>query len=260
MPAWRRRRRVRRPRTPRASGRPRCDRGSSGVRCSGGAASASRASSRARRSDCGRSIVDRPSTASRSNATNRAGVSTASFAMRDAAGWMRCCSASKSSPRGDVTTISPSRTQPSGSGRVQRLLEFGEVAVQRLQVAALQQRRRRRRERRARESRPTSARTGSRARPGSASATLASIGSMGGTGWSVGIAAFQRAPCTDVIGRTLSRRRVSNGTNAARAGRARGAPRRSLAERQPDVVLRDDPAARFRRRHVGELRCAARGP
>ena len=66
-----------------------------------------------------------------------AGVSFASFATRDAAGWSRSCSASKSSPRGVAITISPSSTQPVGQRLVQRLSQLGEVAVQRLQVAAL---------------------------------------------------------------------------------------------------------------------------
>jgi len=61
------------------------------------------------------SIVDLPPAASRSKATKPAGVSLASRAMRDAAGWMRCCKASKSSPFGPATTISPSRMQPLGN-------------------------------------------------------------------------------------------------------------------------------------------------
>ena len=59
--------------------------------------------------------MSRPSAASRSKATNEAGVSFASFATREAAGCSRSCSASKSSPRGVAMTISPSMTQPSGS-------------------------------------------------------------------------------------------------------------------------------------------------
>ena len=73
-----------------------------------------RRSSRARRSRCGASRRSSPPTASRSKATNDAGVSFASFATRDAAGCRRSCSASKSSPCGVAMTISPSTTQPSG--------------------------------------------------------------------------------------------------------------------------------------------------
>src|SRR5438270_351980 len=55
-----------------------------------------------------------PFAASRSNATKAAGVSCASFATRDAAGWRRSCSASNSSPCGVAITISPSTTEPEG--------------------------------------------------------------------------------------------------------------------------------------------------
>ena len=106
----------------------------------------------------------RPSTASRSNATNDAGVSFASFATRDAAGCSRSCSASKSSPCGVAITISPSTTQPSGSAGEQRVVQLGKVAIERPQIAALDEDVGRRRERRSRESRPTSARRGSRRR------------------------------------------------------------------------------------------------
>ena len=46
---------------------------------------------------------------------NEAGVRAASSATRDAAGWMRCWSASKSSPVAVGRTISPSTTHRSGS-------------------------------------------------------------------------------------------------------------------------------------------------
>ncbi len=46
---------------------------------------------------------------------NAAGVCPASRFTRDTAGWMRCCSASKSSPESVAMTISPSTTQRSGS-------------------------------------------------------------------------------------------------------------------------------------------------
>src|SRR5262249_6326229 len=71
-------------------------------------------SSCGRRSCCGTSRMSRPSIASRSNATNDAGVSFASFAARDAAGCSRSWSASKSSPRLVAITISPSNTEPGG--------------------------------------------------------------------------------------------------------------------------------------------------
>ena len=53
--------------------------------------------------------------ASRSKPTNDAGVSAASRSTRDFAGWIRCCSAPKSSVAPVATTISPSTTQRSGS-------------------------------------------------------------------------------------------------------------------------------------------------
>jgi hypothetical protein len=47
---------------------------------------------------------------------NLAGVCSASMLIRLAAGWIRCCSDSKSSrsPDGPISTISPSMTQRSG--------------------------------------------------------------------------------------------------------------------------------------------------
>ena len=56
-----------------------------------------------------------PPTASASNATNEAGVSLASLAVRDCAGCRRSWSASKSSPCAVTMTISPSMTQPAGN-------------------------------------------------------------------------------------------------------------------------------------------------
>lgn len=46
---------------------------------------------------------------------NDAGVASASIRTRDSAGWMRCCSASKSRPWSVAMTISPSITQRCGS-------------------------------------------------------------------------------------------------------------------------------------------------
>jgi hypothetical protein len=85
------------------------------VTYTGACAPASADRSRACRSAKGVSSSDSSPRASRSKATKDAGVSAASRSTRDAAGWMRCSSDSKSSrsPRG--TTISPSTTQRSGS-------------------------------------------------------------------------------------------------------------------------------------------------
>ncbi len=57
-------------------------------------------------------------TASRSNATKDAGVDWASAFTREAAGWIRWERASKASPSGPATTISPSTTMRSGRARV----------------------------------------------------------------------------------------------------------------------------------------------
>ena len=83
-------------------------------------------------------------------------------------------------PRGVAITISPSTTQPSGRLAEQRVVQLGEVAIERPQVAALDEELGRRRGRRWRGSRPTWARRGT-SPSGSASASLASIGSIGGS-------------------------------------------------------------------------------
>ena len=80
------------------------------------------------------------------------------------------CAAAAHRSRGRRTaamTISPSSTQRSGSCSQQRLDQLGEVAVERLLVAALDAGSRRRRGRSARESRPTWARRSSHRRRGS---------------------------------------------------------------------------------------------
>ena len=69
---------------------------------------------------------------------NEAGVFSASIRTRDSAGWMRCCSASKSSAVSAGTTISPSMTQRSGSSAMAALDQLGEVAGHRAFVAAAQ--------------------------------------------------------------------------------------------------------------------------
>ena len=86
---------------------------------------------------CGRSIRLVPSAARRSNATNEAGASAASLATRDAAGCRRSCSVSKSRPPSLAMTISPSRTHPSGRRRQKWIVQVGEVAIERLEIAAL---------------------------------------------------------------------------------------------------------------------------
>src|SRR5919107_98885 len=87
-----------------------------GVTCTGGAASARACSSRARRSVSGDPVRSSSPSASRSKAIKLAGVSRDSRVTRLTAGWIRCCSASKSSvPRsGSATTISPSITARGG--------------------------------------------------------------------------------------------------------------------------------------------------
>ena len=86
-----------------------------GVTWIGGVASPSTDSRRARRSRNGCSHNDSSPSASRSNATYDAGISSASLLTREAAGCWRCCNASKSRPRSFATTSSPSSTTRSGS-------------------------------------------------------------------------------------------------------------------------------------------------
>ena len=104
--------------------------------------------------------------ASRSKATNDAGVSFASFATRDAAGMQAELQRIEVEPVVVAMTISPSMTQPSGrrssSARAARG-STGPAAADHGSGC----RRRRRREKRWRGSRPTSARRGTRPRPAS---------------------------------------------------------------------------------------------
>ncbi len=75
-----------------------------------------------------------------SQATKLAGDSAASIRTRDSAGWIRRSSASKSSrPSPPAMTTSPSRTQRSGSEARSRRGQLREIAVERLQVAGLDQ-------------------------------------------------------------------------------------------------------------------------
>ena len=77
-------------------------------------------------------------------------------------------------------TISPSMTQPAGSRSRNSVVQLGKVAIERPQIAALDEDVGRRCGRRSRGSRPTSARRESRRRWAAASASFASIGSIGG--------------------------------------------------------------------------------
>ena len=86
-----------------------------GERCTGDAAPASTCSSRSRRTASAASRRSSSPNASRSQATNEAGDCAASSFTRDAAGWIRSSSASKSSPSAPTMTISPSTTQRSDS-------------------------------------------------------------------------------------------------------------------------------------------------
>ena len=61
----------------------------------------------------------------------------ASFATRDAAGCSRNCSASKSSPCGVAMTISPSSDAVRPGAAKQRVVQVGKVAIERPQIAAL---------------------------------------------------------------------------------------------------------------------------
>ena len=123
-------------------------------------------SSRARRSPCGTVRRSSSPSASRSQATNDAGVSAASIRTRDAAGWIRSSSASKASAALGAITTSPSSTQRSGKLGLERLGELGEVAVERLEVPALGEHLVPVTEDDAPGSRPTWARTASRRRRG----------------------------------------------------------------------------------------------
>ena len=93
-----------------------------------------RAARGARRTGC---RADRGRLGKRSKKTIDAGICSASSFTREAAGWMRSCSASKSSPPPLATTSSPSSTHRGGQLRRERLEQLGEVAVERIFVAAL---------------------------------------------------------------------------------------------------------------------------
>ena len=58
-----------------------------------------------------------------------AGVCSASIRTRESAGWMRCCSASKSNPRSVAMMISPSMTQRSGSSALAAATSSGKYRV-----------------------------------------------------------------------------------------------------------------------------------
>ena len=110
-----------------------------GVRWIGGTTPPSTASSRARRSPCGTARRSSSPSASRSQATNDAGVSSASIRTRDSAGWIRRSSASNASaPSIDDHHLAVEHAALRELG-AERVAELGEVAVQRLQVAALRE-------------------------------------------------------------------------------------------------------------------------
>ena len=119
------------------SARDRADRGSW---ASGGAAARRRRAparaARGARSAARRARRGRRSPAGRTRRTT-AGDSFASLATREAAGCRRSWSASKSNPCGVAITISPSITHPSGSAGEKQVVQLREVAIQRPQVAAL---------------------------------------------------------------------------------------------------------------------------
>src|SRR5277367_1573756 len=60
---------------------------------------------------------------------NDAGVFSASIRTRESAGWMRCCSASKSRPWSVAMTISPSITQRSGNSAMAAATNSGKYRV-----------------------------------------------------------------------------------------------------------------------------------
>ena len=183
-PASRSRRRGRRPRSagasPPASARSRVI----GVRWTGGVDARERLLERARRSRlraCRAGRARRPRAGRRRRTT--AGVSRASFATRDAAGCSRSCSASKSSPSRRRDHDLAVDHAALGQARATAPRELGKVAIERPQVAALDEDVARRRGRRSRESRPTSARTASRrpraARPRASPASARSAARWG---------------------------------------------------------------------------------
>ena len=120
-----------------------------------------------------------PPSASRSHSTIDAGVRSASVATRDAAGWIRCRRASKSSPPGPAITISPSSTAGPGNAASSGATTSGKYRFSGLQSRLC----------RYTPSGPLNTSTrkpshfGSYSQPGpsgSASASFASMGSIGG--------------------------------------------------------------------------------
>ena len=152
-----------------------------GERCTGGVAPASACSSRSRRAASGTSRRSSSPSASRSQATNDAGVCSASSFTRDAAGWMRRSSASKSSPLvadDDDLAVDDAAL---GKRRRERRDQLREVAVHRLLVAALQQDLVAVAEHQRAEAVPLRLELPAFARSGRASAALDSIGASGGS-------------------------------------------------------------------------------
>src|SRR5262249_44593751 len=133
-----------------------------------------------RLSSCGASRRSTPSTAIASKATNDEGVSFASLATRDAAGCRRSWSASKSSPRGVAMTISPSSTEPPGSAASSASCSSGKYRSSGLRSRLCMNTSSALRKTIARKP----SHLGSKSHPspsGNSSASLASIGSIGGS-------------------------------------------------------------------------------
>ena len=135
--AWRSRRRGPRPRSARTSRAPASRSRVAGVRWTGGRAPASAApAGGGARPAAAPSGSRRPPPADPRRRTTP-GSRAPACATRDAAGWMRSSSDEKSRPPAPAITISPSSTARSRQRCAQRRLQLGEVAAQRLQVAAL---------------------------------------------------------------------------------------------------------------------------
>ena len=107
-----------------------------GVRWTGGLAFLRSFSSILRRCAYGVSMYEVSSWARRSKATNEAGVASASWLIRLAAGWMRWDSASKSSPLGAGDDDLAVEDAAVGELTAERVDELGEVSSQGLLVAA----------------------------------------------------------------------------------------------------------------------------
>ena len=183
-----------------------------------------RAARAARENGCSRRSSS-PS-ASRSNATNDAGISSASFVHAARGGVMAQLTACRS--RGPCRwrrRVSPSSTARSGSCGQQRLDELGEVAGERLARCGCRARGRRRRGTRCSGSRPTSARTASRSPVAARASAWRASATTGGRTGSVTRRHSRRASATTSSSGELVLARPSRGL-CARRRRARGPWRR----------------------------------